>query len=56
MSVRVAATPGISLAAVPGWLVAALLVIGMAAAGASQVADGALDRLRGTFRVKGELG
>jgi hypothetical protein len=35
MSARVATTPGLSLSTVPGWLVAALLVIGMAVAGAS---------------------
>ena len=35
MSARVASTPGISLSAVPGWLIAALLVTGMAAVGAS---------------------
>ncbi len=35
MTTRVAATPGFSIAAVPGWLVAALLVIGMAVVGGS---------------------
>jgi hypothetical protein len=35
MSARVAATAGINLAAVPGWLVATLLVVGMAGVGAS---------------------
>lgn len=35
MTARVASTPGIALSVVPGWLVAALLVIGTAAVGAS---------------------
>jgi hypothetical protein len=35
MTARVASTPGLNIAAAPGWLVAALLVVGMATVGAS---------------------
>jgi hypothetical protein len=35
MTARVARAPGISLSTIPGWLLAALLIVGMAAAGSS---------------------
>jgi hypothetical protein len=35
MTARVASTPGLNIASVPGWLVAVLLVVGVAAVGAS---------------------